>query len=194
MPNVHYLTSHSTPCCLATQISSCGHRLLWRHFTLCIKTVLSSLSMRGRKYILSIIFISIARKASNSLKIQILTHQTPKIINGNNTQTRHRANISMYSLTFCVRFLLPERHQRKPAVQAAAVMLAANHRRASHAHFPYTARNFENAPPVTASPLPSNRHNRRCGDCLEGKGENYQVCSLQYCVQQLCTVRCTHIW
>ena len=29
--------------------------------------------------------------------------------------------------------------------------------------------------------------------CLEGKGENYQVCSVQYCVQQLCTVRCTHI-
>jgi len=28
----------------------------------------------------------------------------------------------------------------------------------------------------------------------EGKGENYQVCSVQYCVQQLCTVRCTHIW
>jgi len=24
--------------------------------------------------------------------------------------------------------------------------------------------------------------------CLEGKGENYQVCSVQYCVQQLCTV------
>ena len=38
-------------------------------------------------------------------------------------QTRHRASTSMYSLTFCVRFLLPERHQRKPAVQAAAVML-----------------------------------------------------------------------
>jgi len=63
----------------------------------------------------------------------------------------------MYSLTFCVRFLLPERHQRKPAVQAAAVMLrtppsTANHRRASHAHFPYTARNFENSlrhPPVS---------------------------------------------
>ena len=29
----------------------------------------------------------------------------------------------MYSLTFCVRFLLPERHQWKPAVQTAAVML-----------------------------------------------------------------------
>ena len=44
------------------------------------------------------------------------------------------------------------------------------------------------------TPLPSNRHHRRCGDCLEGKGENYLVCSVQYCVQQLCTVRCTHIW
>jgi len=65
--------------------------------------------------------------------------------------TRHRASTSMYSLTFCIRFLLPERHQRKPAVQAAAVMLrtppsTANHWRASHAHFPYTVHNFENAP------------------------------------------------
>jgi len=30
--------------------------------------------------------------------------------------------------------------------------------------------------------------------CLQGKRENYQVCSVQYCVQQLCTVQCTHIW
>ena len=30
--------------------------------------------------------------------------------------------------------------------------------------------------------------------CLEGKRENYQVCSVQYCVQQLYTVNCTHIW
>jgi len=37
--------------------------------------------------------------------------------------TRHRASTSMYSLTFCVRFLLPERHQWKPAVQTAAVMM-----------------------------------------------------------------------
>ena len=37
--------------------------------------------------------------------------------------SRHRSSTSMYSLTFCVRFLLPERYQRKPAVQAAAVML-----------------------------------------------------------------------
>jgi len=29
----------------------------------------------------------------------------------------------MYSLTFCVRVMLPERQQWKPAVQAAAVML-----------------------------------------------------------------------
>jgi len=32
-------------------------------------------------------------------------------------------------------------------------------------------------------PLPSNRHHRSNGDCLEGKGENYQACSVQYCVQ-----------
>jgi len=43
------------------------------------------------------------------------------------------------------------------------------------------------------SPLPSSRHHRSNGDCLEGKRENYQVCSEQYCVQQLCTVQCTHI-
>ena len=38
-------------------------------------------------------------------------------------QTRHRASTSMYSLTFCVRFLLPEGHQWKPADQTVAVML-----------------------------------------------------------------------
>jgi len=37
--------------------------------------------------------------------------------------TRHRASTSMYSLTFCVRVMLPERHPWKPAVHAAAVML-----------------------------------------------------------------------
>ena len=35
-------------------------------------------------------------------------------------QTRHTASTSMYSLTFCVRYLLPERHQWKPAVETAA--------------------------------------------------------------------------
>jgi len=42
-------------------------------------------------------------------------------------------------------------------------------------------------------PFPSNRHHWSNGDCLEGKRENYQVCSVQYCVQQLYTVNCTHI-
>jgi len=42
-------------------------------------------------------------------------------------------------------------------------------------------------------PYPSNRHHRSSGDCLEDKRENYQVCSVQYCVQQLYTVNCTHI-
>ena len=39
------------------------------------------------------------------------------------TKTRHRTSTSMYSLTFCVRALLPERYKWKPAVQATAVML-----------------------------------------------------------------------
>jgi len=43
-------------------------------------------------------------------------------------------------------------------------------------------------------PLPSNRHHQSNGDCLEGRRENYQVCSVQYCVQQLCTEQCTQIW
>ena len=63
----------------------------------------------------------------------------------------------MYSLTFCVRVILQERHLWKPVVQAAAVMLrtppsTASHRSVSHGHFPYTPRNFEKAPrhpPVT---------------------------------------------
>ena len=37
--------------------------------------------------------------------------------------------------------------------------------------------------PVPSHPLPSNRHHRNSGNCLEGKRENYQVCSVQYCVQ-----------
>ena len=46
----------------------------------------------------------------------------------------------------------------------------------------------------TVTPLfPSNRHHRSNGDCLEGERENYQVCSVQYCVQQLYTMNCTHI-
>jgi len=43
-------------------------------------------------------------------------------------------------------------------------------------------------------PLPSNRHHRSNGDCLEGKRETYQVCSVQYSAQQMCIVQCTHIW
>ena len=40
------------------------------------------------------------------------------------------------------------------------------------------------------NPLPSNRHHRRNGDCLEGKIENYQVCSVQYCAQQSYCAQC----
>ena len=45
---------------------------------------------------------------------------------------------------------------------------------------------YDNRPP-----LPSNRHCRSNGDHLEGKRENYQVCSVPYCVQQLYPVNCT---
>ena len=61
--------------------------------------------------------------------------------------TRHRASTSMYSLTFCVRFLLPERHQRKPAVQIAAVMLRTPPSAAGQPRpLPYAARGFGGAP------------------------------------------------
>ena len=50
------------------------------------------------------------------------------------------------------------------------------------------------SPPLSSCPLPlpSIRHHRNNGDCPEGKTENKQVCSVQHCVQQLCTVQCTH--
>jgi len=41
----------------------------------------------------------------------------------NQAITRDRASTSMYSLTFCVRVMSPERHHCKPTVQAAAPML-----------------------------------------------------------------------
>ena len=47
---------------------------------------------------------------------------------------------------------------------------------------------------LAASPFPSNRHRWSTGHYLEGKRENYQVCSVRYCVQQLYTVNYTHIW
>jgi len=40
--------------------------------------------------------------------------------------------------------------------------------------------------------LPSNRHHRSNGDSLEGKSENYQVCSVQYCVQHVHSAMHTH--
>jgi len=33
--------------------------------------------------------------------------------------------------------------------------------------------------------LPSSRHRRSYGDCLEDERENYQNCSVLYCVRQL---------
>jgi len=59
---------------------------------------------------------------------------------------------------------------------------------------PFIVSNTDGTYTVVADTSASvNRHHGSSGDCLEGKRENYQVCSVQYCVQQLCTVRCTHI-
>ena len=79
-----------------------------------------------------------------------MTTQQVKVCAHMNT-TRHSASTSMYSLTFCVRVMMPKRHQwearspgRRSNVENAPS--TASHWPASHAHFPYTARNIENAP------------------------------------------------
>ena len=54
------------------------------------------------------------------------------------SQTRHRASTSMYSLTFCVRCLLPQRHQRKPAApvtRQSAASTARKPRAAGRSHY-----------------------------------------------------------
>jgi len=56
-----------------------------------------------------------------------IQHHIPII--GLTITTRHRASTSMYSVTFCVRVMSPERHHWKPEVQAAAVMLRTPPRR-----------------------------------------------------------------
>jgi len=50
-------------------------------------------------------------------------------------------------------------------------------------HCQSTPRSVTNKLSHIVSPLPSDRHRRSNVDCLEGKRENYQVCSVQYCVQ-----------
>ena len=42
-------------------------------------------------------------------------------------------------------------------------------------------------------PVLSSRHRLSYDDCLEDKSENYQNCFVQCCIQQLCTIICTHI-
>ena len=84
-------------------------------------------------------------------------------------KTRHTASTSTYSLTFCVRFLMPERHQRKPAVQATAVMLRTtpfdgqSPASQPRLHFPYTTPDFENAPVTRQSAASSARRPRPAG-------------------------------
>ena len=77
-----------------------------------------------------------------SSDIQTLNVYTIKLLN--TITTRHRASTSMYSLTFCVRFLLPERHQWK-------------------ARIPDCRSNVENAPVGGQSPTGRPRPLAVCG-------------------------------
>ena len=110
------------------------------------------------------------------------------------TLTRHTASTSMYSLTFCSRVMLPERHQWKPAVQAAAVMLrtppsTASHRPTSHAHFSYMAHNFENALITSQSPDSSARTPRRAFALCRHIAGWTQVCNYGSCYAAIPTTR-----
>jgi len=92
----------------------------------------------------------------------ILEHHDLVTLLRHTDKTRHRASTSMYSLTFCVRFLLPERHQWKSAVQAAAVMLRTPPRRRPVTGQPatltsYIRRTILITPLSSASHLPAAR-------------------------------------
>jgi len=67
----------------------------------------------------------------------------------------------MYSLTFCVRVMLPERHQWKPAVQAAAVMLRTSPRQRPVTGQPATCAILRTPPVTRKSPASSARRPRR---------------------------------
>ena len=66
---------------------------------------------------------SLATHAADAVAAHQYHEHVSDVIFTSHDKTRHRASTSMYSLTFCIRFLLPERHQWKCAVQTAAVML-----------------------------------------------------------------------
>jgi len=93
----------------------------------------------------------------------------------------------MYSLTFCVCVMSPEPHHWKPAVQAVAVMLrtppsTASYRPASHAHFPYMVRNFENAP-ITRRALTLCRHITKFALCCHSNATRAPIANLPNCAQ-----------
>jgi len=73
-------------------------------------------------------------------------------------ETRHRASTSMYSLTFRVRVMSPERHQWKPAVQTATVMLRTPPSAAGRPRpLPICGARFWGRPPSPAGRRPSTR-------------------------------------
>ena len=99
---------------------------------------------------------------ASMLNLQVQFWKTPSLRNCRTEdwlKTRHRASTSMYSQTFCICVMLPECHQWKPAVQAAAVTLRTPPVDGlSPASQP---RNFENAPVTRQSAGSSARRPRR---------------------------------
>ena len=86
--------------------------------------VIASEDLKMSNSVLCLIYTARAMKLSSFATCELSRRQSSTILSSrNNKTTRHRASTSRYSLTFCVRFLLPERHQWKPAVQTTAVML-----------------------------------------------------------------------
>jgi len=107
--------------------------------------------------------------------------------------TRHRASTSMYSLTFCVRIMLPERHQWKPAVQADTVVLRMPPRRRPVTGQPATAtshirRTILRTPPVTRqSPASIVRTLRRAFALCRHIAGWTQACNYVAIATQPCT-------
>jgi len=82
--------------------------------------------------------------------------------------TRHRVSTSMYSQTFSIRILLPERHQWKPAVQTgrqrgAFSTLLRQSPASDPRPLPIYGAQFGERPPSSASQRPAARRPRPAG-------------------------------
>jgi len=117
-PSAHHCTTFWAISLQLRHVSTIGKKLVKQQYVLHISSQYGELRPTNgwdrltNQSIINIRLLRHDKKQANNVKRR----------NANNIQTKHRASTSMYSLTFYVR-VMPERHQWKPAVQAAAVML-----------------------------------------------------------------------